>query len=273
VTTRGSVDAVGPFQRGWPLRRVIIPFARGLRVLHRARAHGTDRIPRDQPVIFVGKHPRTYLYLETVMLGLFAFWDNDKPPIRVLERRGTSLHRTPLVGWMRRNVNTVPATHEHALQVLRRGESILIYPGGTRELYGRPNELRWTDRTGFARLALEANVPILPFAIIGADGQHPFRVRVGRSSIWLPPFPLPVKLDYWFGNLIPPTSATGHGVDPDDAARDLAEHVLRATRSLITEGLAARRPAVEGAPSVYPSREQTARSREQAARSREQAAR
>ena len=176
------------FVRSPALSRVIIPFARGMaRYYFRARAEGESNIPADRPVIYVAKHPQTFLYLETVMLALFTFWDSDRPAIRVLEKTGTSIHRTPLLGWMRRNVNALPATEEAALAALAGGESLLIYPGGTRELYGPRDQLRWAGRTGFARLAIASGVAVLPFAIIGADRQHLGRLRIGGSSLWLPP--------------------------------------------------------------------------------------
>lgn len=219
------------FRREGALSRVIVP---GIRILaryyYRARAVGEDRIPADGPVIYVTKHPQTFLYLETMMLALFTFWDNARPPIRVLEKPGTSIHRTPVLGWMRRNVNAVPATEEHALAVLAQGESLLIFPGGTRELYGPRDTLRWQGRTGFARLAIQAGVPVLPFAIAGADRQHLGRVSVRGTSLWIPPFPLPVRLEYRFGYpMMPPASASPDGADP----AEFAGRVEAAVRALI----------------------------------------
>ena len=221
VTTR--------FERSPALSRIIIPFARGLgRWYYRARVFGDEHIPADRPVIYVTKHPQTFLYLETVLLAVFTFWDNDRPPIRVLEKTGTSIHRTPVLGWMRRNVNAVPATEEHALDVLRQGESLLIFPGGTRELYGPRDTLRWAGRTGFARLAIAAGVAVLPFAIAGADRQHWGRAKLGGASLWLPPFPLPARLEYRFGEPMLPVA----GEEP--AA--FAARVEAATRALIGAG-------------------------------------
>jgi len=226
-----------PFERGWPMRGVIIPFARGLKRMYRARVIGAHHIPADRPVIYVGKHPRTWLYFETLVLGLVAFWDSDRPPIRALEERDTSLHRAPLIGWFRRHVSSIPATGDAALAVLARGESLLVFPGGRRELYGEPDALRWSGRTGFARLALAARVAVQPFAIIGADRQHPARIRFRRSTLWLPPLPLPVRLDYHFGMPIEP-----HGsADSTDDVTALAARARAATRGLLDRGLAMRR--------------------------------
>ena len=222
------------FRRDGALGSVIIPVARRLaRHYFRVRVFGADQIPADRPVIYVAKHPQSFFYLETVILGLVTFWDNDKPAIRVLEKTNTSIHRTPLLGWYRRQVNAVPAAEEYALDALAHGESLLIYPGGARELYGLPDELLWQGRTGFARLAIRAGVAVLPFAIIGADQQHLRRASVFGASVWLPPFPLPVPLDYRFGSPIAPP--------PEGDAAAFAARVESATRDLLQAGCAARR--------------------------------
>lgn len=229
------------FRRDGALARVIIPLGRVMAHYFRARVFGADRIPSDTPVIYVGKHPRTFLYGETVLLGLFAFWDAHRPPFRVLEQTDTSLHRTPVLGWMRRHVGAIPATDAHALDALRHGESLLIFPGGARELYGPPDQLRWGGRAGFARLAVAAQVPVVPFAIVGADQQHPLRVSVGRASLWLPPVPLPVPLDFHFGPPLPPPPPAVSSGATAVAIAQYGERVRRATADLLATGLATRR--------------------------------
>lgn len=55
------------------------------------------------------------------------------------------------------------------LEVLRRGELFGIYPEGTRSPDGR----LYRGKTGMARLALEAGVPIVPVAMIDTDKAQP----------------------------------------------------------------------------------------------------
>jgi 1-acyl-sn-glycerol-3-phosphate acyltransferase len=226
------------FPRTWRQRAVLVPLARGLKLWYRPRVHGLEAVPGDRPVVYVGKHPRGWLYFEVMLLGLLAFWDADRVPIRPMEKRGTSLHRMPGLGWVRRHVGTIEATEEAALAALRGGESVLLFPGGARELYGPRDAIDWRGRRGFARLAARAGVPVVPFAIGGADAQHPGRLAVGGlGSIWLPPVPLPVPLDYWFGAPMPPPGA-------EDVAGlgAFADSVAGATRDLLERARAARRP-------------------------------
>lgn len=219
----------GRFPRTWRQRAVIAPAARALKLWYRPRVHGLDQVPRHRPVVYVGKHPRSWLYLEIVLLGLLTFWDEDRVPFRPMEKRGTSLHRLPGLGWVRRHVGTIPATERAALAALAGGESVLVFPGGARELYGPSDTVSWSGRTGFARIAARAGAPVVPFAIGGADQQHPLRVPLGRGrSVWLPLVPLPVALDFRFGAPIPPP-------DPADAAAVVAcaEAAARATQGLL----------------------------------------
>ncbi len=55
------------------------------------------------------------------------------------------------------------------MQVLGNGELLGIYPEGTRSLDGR----LYRGKTGVARLAIEAGVPIIPVAMIGTDVAQP----------------------------------------------------------------------------------------------------
>ncbi|WP_405372645.1 MULTISPECIES: lysophospholipid acyltransferase family protein [unclassified Microbacterium] len=59
------------------------------------------------------------------------------------------------------------------LQVLGRGDLLGIYPEGTRS----PDGKLYRGRTGLARMALEAKVPVIPVVMIGTDEVMP----IGRS--------------------------------------------------------------------------------------------
>lgn len=218
-------------------RALLTPLFKLLRAYFRARAHGLPAVPRAEPVLYVAKHPQGYLYFETMLLGLFTFFPDPRwPEIQVMEKRDTSLHRAPLLGWIRRNVNTIPASEDAAVEALEAGRSVLVFPGGARELFGERDVVQWSGRRGFARIAARAGVPIVPLAIAGADRQHPWRVRVGKSNtLWLPLLPVPTRLDYWFGEPIPPP-----GSEAPEAVAAFAEAAERATQALLDAGARAR---------------------------------
>jgi 1-acyl-sn-glycerol-3-phosphate acyltransferase len=223
----------------WQQKLVIVPLVRAMKLWHRPRVHGLEQVPPDRPVVYVGKHPRTWLYVETMLMSLLTFYDARRVrPFHAAEKQGTSLHRLPLAAWVRRHTGAIPATEEAALATLRSGDSVLLFPGGARELYGPPDRLGWRGRRGFARIAARAGVPVVPFAIAGADQQHPLRLRLGRSgSLWLPPLPLPVPLDFWFGAPLDPPP------EGDAAAiAGFADRVADATQALLAEASRLRRP-------------------------------
>nr|WP_274635804.1 lysophospholipid acyltransferase family protein [Microbacterium bovistercoris] len=62
------------------------------------------------------------------------------------------------------------------LQVLGRGELLGIYPEGTRS----PDGKLYRGRTGIARMALEAKVPIVPVIMVDTDTMMPIGRRLPR---------------------------------------------------------------------------------------------
>ena len=68
------------------------------------------------------------------------------------------------------------AALQTGLKVLRRGELLGIYPEGTRSPDGR----LYRGKTGVARLALEAGVPVLPVAMIDTDKVQPIGRRIPK---------------------------------------------------------------------------------------------
>jgi 1-acyl-sn-glycerol-3-phosphate acyltransferase len=65
---------------------------------------------------------------------------------------------------------------EIALAVLKDGGLFGIYPEGTRSPDGR----LYRGRTGIARIALEAGVPVIPVAMMGTDKVQPIGARLPR---------------------------------------------------------------------------------------------
>ncbi|WP_345802302.1 lysophospholipid acyltransferase family protein [Microbacterium sp. AZCO] len=62
------------------------------------------------------------------------------------------------------------------LQVLGRGDLLGIYPEGTRS----PDGKLYRGRTGLARMALEAHVPVVPVVMVDTDTMMPIGTRLPR---------------------------------------------------------------------------------------------
>lgn len=160
----------------WLLKRVLLgPL---LKLVYRPRVEGTENLPAEGPAILAGNHL-------TVIDSFFM-------PV-VIERKVSFLAKSDyftergIKGWFKRTffggTGNVPVDRaggkagEQAIrtarQILRSGDLLGIYPEGTRS----PDGKLYRGKTGVARIALEAGVPVIPVAMIGtAEMQPPGRI-------------------------------------------------------------------------------------------------
>jgi 1-acyl-sn-glycerol-3-phosphate acyltransferase len=68
------------------------------------------------------------------------------------------------------------AAMDTSIRLLREGHLLGIYPEGTRSPDGR----LYKGKTGVARMALEAGVPVIPVAMIGTERVNPIGSRIWR---------------------------------------------------------------------------------------------
>lgn len=74
-----------------------------------------------------------------------------------------------------KNLGVVEASRENCHALMNRGDSIVVFPGGTREICKKKGEeyiLKWSDRKGFVRLAMEHGYDIIPVAAVGAEETY-----------------------------------------------------------------------------------------------------
>lgn len=129
-----------------------------------------ERVPASGPFVLVGNHQ---------LLGM-----QDLPTlVREIERcrgvrvRGMADHfHFAVPGWrdLLIRMGAVPGTRGNCAALLAAGEAVLVLPGGAREVYkrrGQEYELLWGRRTGFARMAIAAGCPIIPFGAVGAEDR------------------------------------------------------------------------------------------------------
>jgi 1-acyl-sn-glycerol-3-phosphate acyltransferase len=67
---------------------------------------------------------------------------------------------------------------------MRHNETILVFPGGGREIAkfkGEEYRLNWNGRSGFARVAVENDYPIVPVGLVGGDDIY--KSLVTRDSV------------------------------------------------------------------------------------------
>src|SRR6478609_9104301 len=163
----------------WVLKTVILgPI---LRLLFRPWVDGAEHIPETGPAIFASNH--------------LSFSDSIFLPL-VVPRRMTFLAKSDyftgegMKGRMTaaffKGVGQLPvdrsggraseAALRSGLKVLNRGDLLGLYPEGTRSPDGR----LYKGKTGVARMALEAGVPVIPVAMIDTDKAQPTGTKIPK---------------------------------------------------------------------------------------------
>jgi 1-acyl-sn-glycerol-3-phosphate acyltransferase len=140
-------------------------------VYHRAEVRGLNNIPDEGPVLLVGNHSGGTLISDTFVFAQ-AFYDHFGPLRRFHQLAHDLVFQLPGVRASLSRFGTVPASPENMARALERGAALLVYPGGDHETY-RPSwesaEIDFAGRTGFVKLALEHDVPIVPVVAIGGQ--------------------------------------------------------------------------------------------------------
>jgi len=181
---------------------------------------GLENVPTDSGALIVMYHglvPVDFWYL-----GLTLYRELGILPCALVDRW---LFKTPGLKQFTEAVGGVVGEKDVALQVLREGVVVGVSPGGVREaISGSENnyKLVWGGRTGFARLAKEAGVPIIPGFTQNIESAykaplagHPLFQSLYQKTklplvpiVGLGPLPFPVKLTTWLGEAIYPSDET-----------------------------------------------------------------
>jgi 1-acyl-sn-glycerol-3-phosphate acyltransferase len=165
------------------IRETLPAASRLARLYFRPKVRGLDEIPSEGPVLLVGNHSGGTLIADTFAFS-YAFYNHFGPDRLFFQLAHDLVFRVPGLLPLRR-YGTIPAKHENAMAALRRGAALLVYPGGDIETY-RPSwhsgEIDFAHRTGFIRLALEADVPIVPVVAVGGQETALFLTRGERLA-------------------------------------------------------------------------------------------
>ena len=176
-------------------------------VYHRAEVRGLANIPAEGPVLLVGNHSGGTLISDTFVFAQ-AFYDHFGPLRRFHQLAHDLVFQIPGVRASLSRFGTVPASPENMGRALERDAALLVYPGGDHETY-RPSwesaEIDFAGRTGFLKLAIEHDVPIVPVVAIGGQetalflGQGRRFARLLRLDSMLRLKVLPAQLGPPFG--------------------------------------------------------------------------
>ncbi len=166
----------------------------------------------------------------------------------------------PFLSAFMRRVGGLPASPHNAARALEQDNLVMVFPEGVKGT-GKPFSERYRlqrfGRGGFVEVALRAQAPIVPVAVVGSEEIYPM---IGNSSLlaravgapfapitptfpWLGPLgliPLPSK---WRIEFCPPIDLTEYGPDAAEDRRlvfDLSEQVRETIQAKIYENLVKR---------------------------------
>ena len=152
--------------------RTTLPALRAMsKVYFRAEVRGLSNIPAEGPILLVGNHSGGTLIADTFVFAQ-GFYDHFGPLRRFHQLAHDLVFRLPGARASLSRYGTVPASPENMRRALERDAALLVYPGGDHETY-RPtwesDKIDFAGRQGFAKLAIEYGVPIVPVVAIGGQ--------------------------------------------------------------------------------------------------------
>jgi len=161
-----------------PAARAFLAFYRLLRRYHRHRVSGLERVERlmadGQRIVLVANHALDVV--DPLLFCAALFERTGRAPHFIGHARGW--FEVPGLRAISQRFGVIPARRlEETVDALRRDGLLMLYPGGNREAAMRsyrdePYRLRWQDRTGFLRVALEAEAQLVFVAAVGTDEAY-----------------------------------------------------------------------------------------------------
>ncbi|NXX85048.1 TMM68 protein, partial [Urocolius indicus] len=192
------------------------------RVWHGYELHGVENLPEGPGILvyYHGAIPVDYLYF----LSRLFLW-KKRLCMSVADH---FVFRLPGLRLLLEVTGVMPGSREECLVALKNGYLVSISPGGVREaLFSNESyQLVWGKRKGFAQVALDAKVPIIPMYTQNIrEGYRMLKERRFLRQIYestrlpfMPPYGgLPVKFRTYIGEPIP--------YDPNISAEELVEKV------------------------------------------------
>ncbi|MDQ3577383.1 MAG: 1-acyl-sn-glycerol-3-phosphate acyltransferase, partial [Actinomycetota bacterium] len=171
----------------WLMKRILLgPL---LRLFFRPRIEGVENIPAEGGALMASNHLAVSdsFFLPLMVHRRVTF------PAKIEYFTGPGL-KGWFQKWFMTGVGQIPidrssgsaaqAALDTGVRLLREGNLMGIYPEGTRSPDGR----LYKGKTGIARIALQAGVPVVPVAMFGTDKANPIGSRMWK------PYPIRIKV-------------------------------------------------------------------------------
>ncbi len=197
---------------------------------HRATRVGPARLPAVGGAVLAVNHTS---YVDFGYIGLSAH-EHDKRQLRILAK--AELAKNPVLRFLMKGCGVIPVdrtagrdAYLAAVEQLRAGEIVAVYPEATISLSLEIKELK----SGAARMALEADVPIIPSIVWGtqriAPKGHPKQLGRTRTPVMV---------------------AVGDPIRPEGSVEEITATLAAAMTTLLHEVQEAYGPHPAGAPWV-----------------------
>lgn len=226
------------------LAAVVLPF---MNLVGQYRVHGGENLPTRGACVISPNH---YTEIDPLVVAVVV-WKSGRAP-RFLAK--ASLFRIPVVGRILRATGQIPVERHGgrgsdplaaARKLAERELAVIIYPEGS--LTREPDMWPMRGKTGAVRMALQADVPLIPVAHWGAQQIMP---RYGKRVSLFPR----KKVDVAFGPPVNLDDLRGRPLDPTMLAQG-TERLMTAITALLEELRGEKAPAERWDPTERGQRE------------------
>ena len=206
--------------------------------------YGTHNVPPRGRAMLVGNHSGGWA-MDGIMTLAAMFFELE-PPRLAQGMVEMFLQKVPFFSAFANRIGQFAGLPEHCIRLLEDERLLMVFPEGARgtaKLY-RDRDSLVSFGTGFVRLALRTNTPIVPFAFIGGGEAIPtvanlYRVGkfFGMPYIPVTPYgvawPLPVSMQILLGE---PIVLQGSPTDTDEVIARHVDRVKTRIADLIRQG-------------------------------------
>lgn len=214
----------------------------------KVRVFGIENV-KDEPYMVTSNHSGQIAIDGMLVTTAFAT-EVEHPRIlrSMVERFFTTI---PWVSNFAAEGGAVLGDRQNCLNLLSRGESVLVFPEGVRGVAKSTSDFYKLQKftRGFFRMSLTAGVKVLPVAVVGAEEVFPwvYQAKGIAKFLRLPAlplsplyFPLPSPIDIIIGEPYPIPDLSPESSDKEIDVH--IDHIRAQIRDLTSEGLKKRRP-------------------------------
>lgn len=174
----------------FPSKKFTEDFIRPLRYYFAPKLIGLDTLDITRPALYVSNHTLFGL-TDGIFLGVEMYLQRDVQLRTLVDELHMDM---PFWRDMVQKIGFVKGSRENCTALMEAQEHILVFPGGRREIFknkGEAYKLRWENRYGFVRMAIQHGYDIIPVA--GVGGEETYQILVDGKDILQSPLGLALK--------------------------------------------------------------------------------